>query len=267
MKNRKPFTLLGLALIFISVACTGVNGNTGSQFVRGSGTTGEENRSVSNMTAVELGTPGAMDITIGSSESLRIEADDNLLQYIQTDVSGGRLVIKTRPGITLQPVQPIKYHLTIIRLKSLGISSSGDMTVPDLKSEAFSIAISSSGNLSMQKLDCNSLQVKISSSGDTSISALNAQSLSVNISSSGNLDIGGGTVPKQIITISSSGEYRASDLASESADVRLSSSGEATVRVSGVLTGRLSSSGNINYIGSPKVNVSMSSSGKPKQTH
>jgi hypothetical protein len=266
MKNRISFTLAGLALICSILACSWtINGDGTNQSVRGSGNLGTENRTVSNITGVELGTPGTMDITLGSSESLRVEADDNLLQYIQTDVSAGRLVIKTRPGITLQPGLPIKYHLAVIQLNSLGISSSGNVTVPDLKSNAFSITISSSGNLSMKSLVCNSLSVKISSSGDVTIPELMANSISVNISSSGNLDIGGGQVQKQTISISSSGEYRARDLASENADVTLSSSGEATLRVSGVLSGRQSSSGNINFIGSPKVNVNTSGSGKPKQ--
>jgi hypothetical protein len=266
MSNRISFTLLGLALVCSLLACTWtVNSGGGLQLVAGSGTSGTENRSVSNYTGIELGTPGKLDITIGSSESLSVEADDNLLQYIQTDVSGGRLVIKTRPGVTLQPVRPIEYHLSVLKLNSISISSSGDITVPDLKSDAFSIAISSSGNLSMQKLDCSSLRVRISSSGDASVSQIIAESISVEISSSGNLDIAGGTVTKQSVNISSSGEYRARDLASENADVRLTSSGDATLRVSAVLSGSLSSSGNINYIGSPKVNVHTSSSGIAKQ--
>jgi hypothetical protein len=305
MKKRIFLTLMGLVLICSLPACTGINGSAGSQMVRGSGTAGAEDRNVSNISGVELRTPGTLDITIGSSESLRIEADDNLLQYILTDVSGGRLVIKTRPGKPLQPVRPIKYHLSVIQLNSLGISSSGDITVPELNSGAFSIAISSSGNLSMKKLDCSSLRVNISSSGDANIAELNAKTLSVNISSSGNLsmkkldcsslrvnisssgdaniaelnaktlsvnisssgnlDIAGGYVPKQTITISSSGEYRARDLPSENADVSLSSRGDATLRVSAILSGRLSSSGNINYVGNPKVTVNTSSSGRAKQ--
>ncbi len=266
MNNKFPSTLLGLALICILAACNlTINGNTGTELVVGSGTSGAENRNVVNIRGVELGTPGTLDITIGSSESLSIEADENLLQYIQTDVSGGNLVIKARPGITMQPVRPIKYHLSVVQLDSVGISSSGDISIPDLKSDAFSIKISSSGNLLMKKLDCSLLRVDISSSGDASIPALNAKTLSVNISSSGNLDIAGGSVSRQTIRISSSGEYRARDLSSENADVSLSSSGDATLRVSAVLSGRLSSSGNINYIGNPKVSVNTSSSGRARQ--
>ena len=266
MKKGISLFMLGVALICSITACNGmIFGSAGSQVVVGSGTQGEEDRTVSNFSGVELGTTGTLDITIGNSESLRIEADDNLLQYIQTDISGGRLVIRTRPGITLQPFRPIKYHLSVVRLNSVGISSSGNITIPDLKSENFSIASSSSGDLSMKNLDCSSLRVELSSSGDVRISALHAKTLTVNIASSGNLNIDGGTVPNQTIHISSSGEYAARDLASEQADVTLTSSGDATLRVSAVLSGSLSSSGNLNYIGNPKVNVNASSSGRPKQ--
>ncbi len=266
MKNRVSFLMAGLALMGSLLACTlAFNGNPVGQVVRGSGTPGQESRNVSNVSGVELGMDGSMDITIGNRESLTIEADDNLLQYIQTNVSGGRLVVDTRPGIGIQPVRPIKYHLTVIRLDSVAISSSGDVSVPDLKSDNFRIAVSSSGDLSMQKLDCSSLNVDLSSSGDASLSALNAQTLSVNISSSGNVDIGGGQVTQQTIHIGSSGDYNARNLASEKANVDLSSSGDATLSVSSVLSGNLSSSGDINYIGNPQVSVNTSSSGRAIQ--
>jgi hypothetical protein len=266
MKKFSLFILTGLILIFSILACgVTINDNWEGQTVHGSGAAGEENRNVSNVTGIELAMQGTLYFTKGNSESLRIEADDNLLQYIQTDVRAGRLVIESRPGINLQTVRPIKYYLTVVRLDSIVISSSGDVETEDLRSDSFSATINSSGNLSIGRLDCTALYVKISSSGDVKISTLAAKSISVDISSSGNLDVGGGQVQQQTITISSSGEYRAEDLTSVDAEVTLTSSGEAIIRVSDRLSGRLSSSGNINYIGSPEVNVDMSSSGKAVQ--
>lgn len=267
MKNKFLLILAGLALIGSTQACTITfnNNGAGRGVVMGSGIAKAEDRSISNVNGVELAIQGDMDITVGSSETLRIEADDNLLPYIQTEVSLGTLRIHSTPGYTLQSVRPIKYHLTVVKLNAIGLSSSGNVQVGDLKSASFSVSISSSGNLSMNSLACNSLLVSVSSSGDARISTLNAEMIRVNISSSGNLDIGGGQVGQQTISISNSGAYRAGDLASSQADVTLSSSGEATIRVSERLNGRLSSSGNINYIGSPVVNVSTSSSGRARQ--
>lgn len=266
MKNKLFFTLAGLTLIFSILACTvtinddwGGNGET----VLGSGTVVEETRTVNGISGVELALPGTLHIAMGSSESLRIEADDNLMAYIQTNVSMGKLVIESRRGTNLQPTHPINYYLTVTELKSLVISSSGNVEADNLQSDSFSITISSSGDVSISQLDCTSLHVIISSSGNTEIAALMADKISVTISSSGNLDILGGQVQKQEINISSSGEYRAGKLESVSANVILTSSGEATIRVSDHLTGRLSSSGNINYIGNPEVDVSKTSSGRP----
>jgi hypothetical protein len=153
-------------------------------------------------------------------------------------------VIENRQGINLQPTKPIHYYLTVEELNSIVISSSGNVEAEDLQSESFSVTISSSGNLSTSSLDSTSLHVEISSSG--------------------NLESLGARIQKQTINISGSGDYNAKDLASIEADVPITSSGTATIRVSDHLSGRLSS-GNIHYIGNPKVNVRMTSSGRTEQ--
>ena len=225
----------------------------------------EENRTVSGISGVELAMQGDLFIELGSSESLRIEAEDNLLEYIQTEVSAGTLVIENQRMVNLRNSKPINYYLTLTKLDSIRISSSGNIQAPDLQSERFSVTISSSGSISMGDLACTSLKVEISSSGEFTMGNLTAETIDVRISSSGSIEIAGGQVQEQEITISSSGQYRAEDLASAEADVTLTSSGTATVRVSDQLNGRLSSSGNLYYIGNPSVNVSTTSSGKAVQ--
>jgi hypothetical protein len=197
----------------------------------------EESRELANITGVQLAMQGTLHIMLGSSENLRIEAEDNLMEYIQTNLRASNLVIETRQGINLNNTRPIDYYLTVKRLNSIVISSSGDIDTGDLQSDSFSVTINSVSNLM-------------------------SDSISVRISSSGDLEIKGGQVQNQNITISSSGEYRARSLTSVDANVTLTSSGEATIRVSDHLSGRLSSSGDIYYIGSPDLNVSTSSSGR-----
>jgi hypothetical protein len=87
----------------------------------------------------------------------------------------------------------------------------------------------------------------------------------VKISSSGEVEISGGQIQKQNIDISSSGDYQARDMASTTADIDLTSSGSATVWVSDRLSGSLSSSGNIYYVGNPEVDVKTTSSGRITQ--
>ena len=242
MKNNTAFILVAATIILSILAC---DVGFGGQTVRGSGTVVEESRDISDISAVELAMQGTLFIEMGGSESLRIEADENLMEYIETDVRGGKLVIENRSGTNLRPSQQINFYLTVVELDSVGISSSGDIDMGPVQSGPFSVSISSSGDLTINGLESSSLTVRISSSGD--------------------LEILGGQVQRQDITLSSSGEYNAENLASAEAEVSLTSSGTATIRVSDRLSGRLSSSGNVRYIGDPQVNVNTSSSGRAVQ--
>ena len=75
--------------------------------VRGSGTVIEESRTVGAISAVQLATEGTLHIEIGDRPALVIEAEDNLIDYIETKVRAGQLVIETRPQVNLQNRRPI----------------------------------------------------------------------------------------------------------------------------------------------------------------
>ena len=242
--KRASIYLFGIALLIIfSFACSltsSLPAQTGT--IMGSGDVATEERQLSNVDSVTLSMQGDLTIEIGDQEKIVIEAETNLLPYILTDVRGGSLEVHTRSGKDLQNTRPIHYYLTVKGLEGLRISSSGNITAPQLNAQRFS--------------------VQVSSSGETNIAALNADQLDVTISSSGNVTIGGGEVAQQDITISSSGNLYAQDMVSQDANVRITSSGEAYVRVVNTLDVRTTSSGNVYYYGNPQVNVTNTSSGQ-----
>ena len=229
--------------------------------VRGSGNVVEETRAVSGVTGVNLATIGHLTIEVGDTESLRIEAEDNLMEYLETEVRNGSLKIKIQDNLKLNTTRPIRYYLTVTGLDTIVLSSVGDIEAPDLKAGRFSITIASTGNLEMGDLEADTLTVRISSSGDVTMGVLNANALEVNIGSTGDLDIAGGEVKTQSITISSSGKYTAQDLASDEAEVRLNSNGSATIWVHNHLKAKLNSSGDLRYRGNPTVDATTNSSG------
>ena len=262
MKNRMQFVIMASILALSALACQlGGIPTSRRTTISGSGDRIDETRPVSGFTGVELATPGTLTIVVGEKEELRIEAEDNLIPYIETGVRSGRLTIKTREGVNLRNTQPLRYYLTVKDLDTIVISSSGDIEAPDLEAERFSVAIRSSGNLDIGDLAADALTVKLSSSGDMRMGMLNAGILKVEINSSGNLDIAGGEVQRQDIAINSSGDYAAQDLKSAEAEVRLRSNGSATIRVRDHLKTRLSSSGDLRFFGNPKVDAMTTSSG------
>lgn len=265
MKRRTGFLVAAAVMAFSILACQAGGIPFPSGEIRGSGNVVEESREVSNIVGVELATMGTLHIELGEIESLQIEAEDNLLEYIQTSVRGGTLVINTQNNVNLRTTQPVNYYLTVTGLDTIRISSSGDVEAPDLEAERFSVIISSSGDLQMGDLEADTLTVDINSSGSMRMGALHANTLDVDINSSGHLDIAGGQVEKQNVISSSSGDYVARDLESDEAEVRISSNGSATIQVNDHLKANLSSSGDLYYIGSPTVDVRTTSSGDVEQ--
>ncbi len=227
-------------LILITIVLSACNST--SQTIRGSGKTASEARTISDVSRVSLETLGDLSIQFGDQESLSVEAEDNLLPYIETNMQGSLLIIREKPGVNLQPTQPVRYALTVKGLTAIEDSSSGNIKAPTMQADNFT--------------------VKITSSGKVQLDGLQATKVDANLSSSGDLNIGGGQVGQQVITLTSSGNYQAGDLRSLTANIKLSSSGSATVWVTDKLDAQLSSSGNVNYYGSPSVTQNTSSSGK-----
>lgn len=264
MKKFIPILTALFVLALVSLACqiSTSNIDIGIDSVRGSGNVIEEQRPVSGIKSVRLANQGDVFIELGQEEELVIEAEDNLLEYITSELNGSQLVLRTRPGVNLRNSAPIRYYLTVTELEELSVSSSGDIDAPRFETTDFRIEVSSSGDVKLDELDVERLRVNISSSGDVAIGNLYAETIDLNISSSGSLNVLGGQVDEQEITISSSGDYSARDLSSRVANVRISSSGSATLRVSDRIDASLSSSGDLYYLGSPSLNARQTSSGE-----
>jgi hypothetical protein len=213
----------------------------GGGVVRGSGNVVEESRAVSGFAAVALAGSGQLIIEVGKSESLRIEAEDNLMQYLQTRVRNGTLEIGTQQGISLTPTQPIRFYLTAVELDTIAISGSSEVEAPNLQAAQFSVTVSGSGDVEIAELHADTLTVVISGSGDVSIA--------------------GGKVDEQEITLSGSGKYTARNLKSTRAEVHTSGSANVTIRASEHLQATISGSGNVRYLGNPTVESKVSGSG------
>jgi hypothetical protein len=255
-------TVFMCALVVGCVDCTLSAGETR---VRGSGRVVEVERGISGVTGVELATFGSLKIEFGEKEKLVIEAEDNLIEFILTDIRGGILEIETQRRVSLKPQKKVRYFLTVKDLESIRISSSGDIFAPHVDAGEFEIRSSSSGDLVMKGIDAKSVAITMSSSGDVDLGAIDTRELDVGISSSGDLSIEGGEARLQNIHLSSSGDYIAGSVISRNAHVSISSSGDAHIHVDDSLNASLSSSGSLYYSGDPSLSVSTSSSGRVRR--
>jgi hypothetical protein len=228
-----------LAIAFAPLLLGRLAGGRGN-VIRGSGKLTTEKRDVHGFNEVHLSGSGNLTITRTGTESLTIEAEDNIIPYLETEVSGHHLTIGTRDNVSLQTTRPINYILTVKDLDALSLSGSGNITasgVPDLAE----IHLSGSGNMFISGIDGDKLTARISGSGDLNLA---------------------GKAGSQEVRISGSGNYRAEALESKAATLEVSGSGRAAINAAGNLDARISGSGYIEYAGDPTISQSITGSGR-----
>lgn len=228
-----------IALLFYG--CAVVESALSDITIYGSGKAANEKREVHGFHAVSLSGVGELTLRQGSAESLEIEADDNILPKIVTEVAGGRLTIGVERGVSVRPKIPLRYTLVVIDLTELQLSGSGKIVSGSLQSGDLSIQVSGSGDIRMETLSASNLDVSISGSGDVAIA---------------------GQADRQKVQVSGSGDYNGRDLECRIAEVSVSGSGDATLRVRDTLDVHVSGSGDVSYYGSPAVTRRISGSGR-----
>jgi Putative auto-transporter adhesin, head GIN domain len=240
MNKRKTILLTGLPLILFVMACQigpfAVNiGERISEMKRGSGNVVEETRPVEGFNKIDLQGLGEVNIEYGDQESLRVEAEDNLIGSIQTDVRSRTLEIGIEKNTNIVPTKPIRFFITVTELDSLEVSGAGSIHASSIDAQDFEISIGGLGNAEIGELQVDRLDVQIGGSGDVVIHD--------------------GSVNKQTITIDGLGSYRAGDLPSQAAEVAINGAGSATVWATDTLDATVSGLGGVSYYGTPEVSL------------
>jgi hypothetical protein len=164
---------------------------------KGSGNMVTETREVSGFNSIQVDYPARVLISQGSTETLKVETDDNVLPGLKTEVKGKELRIyyKSPDGKHVNPTKMPVITITVKELSDLNYSSAGESTVDGLKSEDLSVSLSGAGNVKLNDLTVGNLSINVSGAGSTTASGT-ADDLSVNISGFGGfskLHMGAGT--------------------------------------------------------------------------
>lgn len=208
----KRFIFILLVIALITAACQSVPVNT----VRGTGNVISQQRSVSGFTGIEVNIPAELEIRQGSLESLTIEAEENLMQYIDSEVRNGRLVISTPPSTSLSPTTPIRLTVGVSQLSAIDVHGISNVTASDLNLESLGISfdgtgsaqltgsvdtqsISIRGEATIRNAELISSEVNIDISGAGTVEVNAADALNVNVAGLGNVRyVGSPLVSQQI---------------------------------------------------------------------
>ena len=219
--------------------------NWGGEQVQGSGRIVKQARQVGNFNGLSLGLPGHLELRIGNSEGVTIEADDNLLPLIETVVENGSLKIR-----------PAK--------RNLNMQSTSIRIVVQARSIE-RLALGGSGSIDADTLRARKLDVDLGGSGSIKLKGIDSDALAVSLGGSGDLQAAGGNIGRLTVSIGGSGDVNLGRVQAKSASVTIAGSGEATVWPRKELSATIAGSGDVNYYGDPQVSKSAVGSGSVRR--
>lgn len=231
-KNLKVFGLLIIGLRLMT-AC-------GVRTIQGSGDVVTESRDVSGFDGVSHTGIGQVIITQGGEESLTIEADDYLMQYITSEVNGGTLELGFKDGVRIDPTPSIVFRVSVKNLTA--IDSVG------------------TGLIEMEKLNTDQLELATTGTGSITIDELTASDLMVAAEGTGTINLAG-TVESQEVERVGTGDYDAPNLESRTASVNNTGTGSVVIWVLDSLDVVITGVGDVSYFGSPSVTESITGTG------
>jgi hypothetical protein len=233
----------------------------------GKGSVQTEIRGITGFTAIDDQMDANVFITQGAVYEVKVQAQENLLSAIRTEIEGNELQIWSEHCINKH--EPINIYITLPSLSAARVSGSGYMiTTNKITNPSVSLTVSGSGYFQAKdSIITTALDITISGSGKIDFigEALSATAV---IAGSGNITmLGEGstyltTMNSSLeLTLSGSGSIQAFNYPVNNCYFTISGSGSAEVNVSTLLEGTLSGSGSLMYKGNPQVNVTTSGSG------
>jgi Putative auto-transporter adhesin, head GIN domain len=183
----------------------------------GSGRRKAETRKLSGFSKIAISSVGILTITQTGVESLTIEADDNILPLLTSEVTGGQLILGTKPNTSFKTNGQIIYNLTVKDLSFLENSGSTNIVAENIKTPKLIVVLSGSGDMKISgkvehqelsipgsarynavNLDSERAKVTIKGSGGARINV--SKTLDVTISGSGSVEYKGSAQVSQKIT-------------------------------------------------------------------
>ena len=161
---------------------------TACSVTTGSGNVVSESRTVSGFTKIDLSGAGDVIIEQNGTEALTIEAEDNLIPKLTSEVVNGTLRLGEKSNLTIHLTKPVTYRVSMKDISGLMISGSGTVTASTITAPSLAVDLSGSGKITVGGT-VEQQDLKISGSGEYQAKDLQTKIASVEISGSGNATV------------------------------------------------------------------------------
>lgn len=186
--------IFSASLVILFSGCMLITGT----IIQGSGIAATENRVVDDFNAIDISGASSVSVKIGDEKSVVVKFDDNLMEILKTEVSGGTLRIystanyKTSVGLTIDVITP--------SLDDIELSGASEVNVTGVSGESMKVNLSGASQATVSG-SVGQLDVDTSGASTADLSALLSSKASVSTSGASNVTVS----VSDAIRVSSSG--------------------------------------------------------------
>jgi hypothetical protein len=230
MKTLKIRQIAGLAVMFTFLLTIQSGCSYAFNGIKGDGNIVKQERQISSFNSLEVGGAFRVYLSQGDKESLTVEADENLLEYITTVVKGNTLKISTSREISSP--KALNIYLTITDLKEMEISGACKLTCEN-------------------KLKLNDLEIDCSGASDVELK-LAANNLDLDFSGASKVDLFG-SANEVSLDLSGASDLDALEMEADKYSANISGASHAKIFVKSELSADVSGAASLKYKGEPKL--------------
>lgn len=154
--------------------------------IPGSGAKEKEKRNIGEFTKLSAAGAFNIEVKVGTEASLEIQADDNLLELIRTEVSNYTLRIDTKRDIN--PRGEIRIWITVKELEEVSSAGANNIDVYNISSDRFFVDMSGAGNVNLEG-NTGKLDVELSGAANIEAGDLKAEDVEVSVSGACNATV------------------------------------------------------------------------------
>mgnify|MGYP000532131067 CR=1 FL=1 len=226
---KTTYILLSFLLSFSFAACS-VKQNS----IKGNTKMHKETRKLKAYDKVSLQGSFQINLVPGAEGNIAISAEENLIPYIQTVITGDQLHIQFESGYSYRPTEDIIITVPVEDLNEIKLVGSGDIKgeIPG-KNELISLFLTGSGDLDLN-IHSNEINSSLVGSGDIVLT---------------------GETELLATKLSGSGDFKAYDLKAYFIEATIKGSGDMELYPIQSIEAKVLGSGDIVYKGNPKKEV------------
>lgn len=237
----KRFSIIFILFSILFVSCRFTTGKR----IRGNGNIKTETRTTGSFSNVSVSSNINVYVKQDSVTSVKIEADENLLEYIHINVDGSTLGIKEEDGFNLRSNKGIKVYVSGPSFKQFKASGACNIFSEN------------------QIKSTEPISIKLSGACDVNMD-LDAPEIGVDLSGAGTIILKGKTKDFKVDG-SGATKIKCFDLATENTDIEMSGAGNAEVFASVKLNVHVSGAADVKYKGNAEVSQKVSGAGSVKK--